>query len=192
MSLATKTGGIIWRLFAQAEERKSVESYLFRKYGLAVTIAHNRALTGGSFGQGGQYYQFDGPWWPTLASLYERISTADEVTDDFRIVCGDFALFLFHGDYQLDAPIRDVFRTLVGTQTYVSLVEMGRGRGDLYALKIIQQELAANSRNYHWWCTSCNARVESFAPPSTEGCAHGSTHWWFWVKGRPKGSTTAD
>jgi len=110
------------------------------------------------YGTGDTFYVCDSTWEIALARLLHTIISSTVVTEPVMVACGDVALFvivlqgkerfaqseserpglLFSGGkkrpYWLLGPLGE-------SETWKSLMEMSRGRGNDFALKLIRQEL---------------------------------------------------
>jgi hypothetical protein len=84
--------------------------------------------------------------WPqTAETLAMTIISENEANERCCVACGELAMFIrvierYNSDYEV-VPLQERLRMLRDTETYKSLLEMGRRRGGLYALELIQREL---------------------------------------------------
>jgi hypothetical protein len=133
-------------LSSSKEEKASEASknYLRIKYNLGQyhSINQSWALVGGS----GGFYSYGDEWVDSVTNVLRKIMRKSEIDEELYILCGELAMFATVIDHTLDfeGKPRILFQhlnELNGTETYISLIEMGRGRGSDYALKLIKNEL---------------------------------------------------
>ena len=78
-------------------------------------------------------------WVDAFEGQLDLIRNAERPSDSVREACTDLALFFLVVE---NATPFEGARDFIRSETWRSLVEMGRGRGEGYALRLIQNELA--------------------------------------------------
>jgi hypothetical protein len=117
---------------------------LKKKYDLPVPVY------GKSHG-GADEAMYDDVWLRTFDSIIDCLSAKDTVDAQCCELCGDIVMFcnVFDDNVWINScdskgNYRPVFRRIRkfrDTQTFLSVVEMSRGRGSDYALALIKKEL---------------------------------------------------
>lgn len=148
LSLATKLFSAFSQYSKKVKEEKVFADFLTNKYRLPPIKEVGRV--GGQYGGGYSYEICSQEWENKLAELVHKVMIARHVDDEVMGICGDLALFIVilpdrrkqdEGPCYGESGPYSYLRPLQNTETWRSLLEMGRGRGGDYALRLIQREL---------------------------------------------------
>jgi hypothetical protein len=147
INLLFKAGSGFFAFLKEEEAVSAAISYLSSKYSLGVI---ERDLAGSTFTAPIFHNYVGQEWAKEICLLLEMIEQKWRSNEDLCVACGELAMFIriadsrnFFGvksvahDRFSMSELRDIYRT----ETYVSLIEMGRGRGGEFALNLIRKEL---------------------------------------------------
>lgn len=146
LNLAAKLFSAFSRYSKEVKEGKAFTDLLTNKYQLPPVKEVGRV--GSQYGGGYSYEICSQEWESKLAELIYKVMIASHVTDEIMEICGDLALFITilptkrkndEGPCYTSGPY-DYLRPLQSTETWRSLLEMGRGRGGDYTLVLIKRE----------------------------------------------------
>jgi len=134
------------------KERKHATTYLTEKYALTPVEQVHYGLSS-SYAPGEERYICGETWEKAVVDILQQISTSSTVTAEVMETCGDLALFMIvlEGKYR-DRITSDEWwedqekgrKWAVlsrHSETFKSLYELSRGRGNDLALGLIQSEL---------------------------------------------------
>jgi hypothetical protein len=125
------------------KSRHAAYNYLKEKYKLSDL--KDGFTNFGYSGHGFSY--FDEEWVKIATDILQKIINKKRVDEELYSLCGEIIMFLLLFDYYpLSSsaqiyPITNKLRKVNETETHKSLLEMSRGRGSEYALRLIQNEL---------------------------------------------------
>lgn len=137
-------------LSKENKQREASEQLLAEKYSLPPVTEAGRV--GSQYGGGYSYRICSQEWEDRFAELIRMVISAPSASEPMMEVCGDIARFLvvLPGSHKRDegpcygqAGPYGYTEKLRNSDTMHSLVEMGRGLGGGYSLKIIQGEISA-------------------------------------------------
>jgi hypothetical protein len=147
LSIASKLFSSSSRHSKEVKEVSAFAGLLADKYQLPAVKEVGRF--GSQYGGGYSYEICSQEWENQLAEVVKQVLAADHVNDAVMELCGDLALFIVvlrykrkrdEGPCYGEASPYEYLRPLQTTETWQSLLEMGRGRGGDYSLKLIKTE----------------------------------------------------
>lgn len=139
LGMVINAGPGIFKHFERQRAKQAAWSYLEAKYTLPVP--DQRTMGSGFLGHSTSW-RLTGRWEQAVRDVCRGILSHELPSESCCILCGDLGLFITVTEYfdSSDQLMKD-FEKLKKADTYQSLLEMGRGRGADYALKLIKQEL---------------------------------------------------
>jgi len=144
--LVNSTKGIL-ALIKRERARTAARDYLRAQYGLSEPVDSSAGYT---FSGWTRWLAYGDDWSRAVLDSINVIMAKRSPDDECYRRCGELAMFVsvieignihINGDPK---PLHTTLKDLENTDTYRSLLEMGRGRGGDYALKLIQQELRSH------------------------------------------------
>ena len=151
LGIASKLVSAISQYSKERKEINALADLLTKKYQLPPVNEVGRV--GSQYGGGYSYEICSQEWENKVAEIVQSILAAPHVNDAVMEHCGDLALFIVALRYKRkrdegpcygEASPYEYLTRLATTETWQSLLELGRGRGGDYSLKLVKTELQ------HW------------------------------------------